>query len=91
VGFAEGGNKLVELGLQFGLATAGAVAGAAGQPGAAAVQELVTPGGLLHRDLAAQHRQHDAQLLLHGLDRWSAQQDSSTDRSGAKFRLSQES
>jgi hypothetical protein len=79
------------------------MAGTAGQRGAAAVQELVAPGGdrglrdllaagrLLDRDLAVQHGEHDADPVVNGLDRWSAQQDSFTDRSGAKFRLSQES
>jgi hypothetical protein len=72
VGFAEGADKLVNLSLQFGLAGAGAMAGTAGERGPATVQELVSPGGdrglrdtlatggLLHRHLAANHRQHDA-------------------------------
>jgi hypothetical protein len=45
VGFAEGTGQLVDLGGQLGLTAAGAMAGAAGEGGAAAVQELVAPGG----------------------------------------------
>jgi hypothetical protein len=72
VGFAEGADKLLDLGLQLGLAGAGAMAGTAGERGPATVQELVSPsgdrglrvtlatGGLLHRHLAAKHHQHDA-------------------------------
>jgi hypothetical protein len=45
VGFAEGTGQLVDLGGQLGLAAAGAMTGAAGQPGPAAIQELVAPRG----------------------------------------------
>jgi hypothetical protein len=81
MGFAEGAGQLLDLGLQVLLPGAGAVAGAAGERSAAAVQELVPPGSdrglrdpltagrLLDRHLAAQHRQHDTQLLLDRLDR----------------------
>jgi len=76
------------------------MAGTAGERRPTTVQELVSPGGdgglrdtlaaggLLHRHLAAKHRQHDAQLVLHGLDGWSAQQDSFSSRPRAKFELS---
>jgi hypothetical protein len=44
MGFAEGAGQLVDLGLQVLLPGARAMARAAGQGGAAAVQELVPPG-----------------------------------------------
>jgi hypothetical protein len=73
---AEGAGELLNLGLELGLTSAWAVAGAGRERRAAAVQELVTPGrdrglrdplaaaGFLDRDLAAQHCQHDAQLVI---------------------------
>jgi hypothetical protein len=81
VALAEGADKLVDLGLHLGLTAAWAMTGAAGKSGAATVEELVTPGhdrdlrdplavgGFFDRDLTAQHGQHDADLVVDGLDR----------------------
>jgi hypothetical protein len=104
VGLAEGADKLVDLGLQLGLAAARAVAGAAGQPGAAAVGELVTPGR--DRGLARPARGGRPFLIdtsprstastmrsfsSTGLTGGRLNRTPLQDRSEAKFRLSQES
>ena len=45
----------------------------------------LTAGRLLDRDLAAQHRQHDAQLVIDRLDRWSRHRTPSRQAKGSRF------
>ena len=101
MGFAEGAGQLIDLGLQVLLTGAGAMAGAATECSAAAVQELTAPGS----DRVSETRSRRAASLIDTSPRSTAstmRSFSSTGLTGgrlirllqlrpeAKFELSQE-